>query len=74
MQDIYKSWKVKGRKVSKTSSPMIGMVYEGVERYRGNPTLGVLVAIYEENDEAILRVRGGVLVSVDSTSLRVVTV
>ena len=72
MQDIYKSWKVKGRKVSKTSSPMIGMVYEGVERYWGNPTLGVLVAIYEENDEAVLRVRGGVLVSVDKNSLKIV--
>ena len=74
MQDIYKSWKVKGRKVSKTSSPMIGMVYEGLDKFFGKQVVGVLVAVYEENDDAVLRVRGGVLISVDSTSLRVVTV
>jgi hypothetical protein len=72
MTDIYKSWKVKGRKVSKTSSPMIGMVYEGVERYWGNPTLGVLVAIYEENDEAVLRTSEDKLTSVDKNSLKIV--
>jgi hypothetical protein len=72
MTDIYKSWKVKGKDVSKTFSPMIGMVYTGVERFWGNPTLGVLIAIYEENDEAILRVKGGVLVSVFKNSLKIV--
>ena len=55
MQDIYKSWKVKGRKVSKTSSPMIGMVYKGLDKFFGKQVVGVLVAIYEENDEAVLR-------------------
>jgi hypothetical protein len=72
MQDIYKSWKVKGRKVSKTSSPMIGMVYEGLDKFFGKQVVGVLVVIYEENDEAILRVRGGVLVSVDKNTLKIV--
>jgi hypothetical protein len=72
MQDIYKSWKVKGRKVSKTSSPMIGMVYEGVDKFFGKQVVGVLVAVYEENDEAVLRVRGGVLVSVDKNTLKIV--
>ena len=72
MTDIYKSWKVKGRKVSKTSSPMIGMVYEGLDKFFGKQVVGVLVAVYEENDEAVLRVRGGVLVSVDKNSLKIV--
>jgi hypothetical protein len=72
MQDIYKSWKVKGRKVSKTSSPMIGMVYEGLDKFFGKQVVGVLVAVYEENDEAVLRVRGGVLVSVDKNTLKIV--
>ena len=72
MQDIYKSWKVKGRKVSKTSSPMIGMVYEGLDKFFGKQVVGVLVAVYEENDEAVLRVRGGVLVSADKNTLKIV--
>ena len=72
MQDIYKSWKVKGRKVSKTSSPMIGMVYEGVDKFFGKQVVGVLVAIYEENDEAVLRTSEDKLTSVDKNSLKIV--
>ena len=72
MQDIYKSWKVKGRKVSKASSPMIGMVYEGVDKFFGKQVVGVLVAIYEENDEAVLRTSEDKLTSVDKNSLKIV--
>jgi len=72
MQDIYKSWKVKGRKVSKTSSPMIGMVYKGLDKFFGKQVVGVLVAIYEENDEAVLRTSEDKLTSVDKNSLKIV--
>jgi hypothetical protein len=72
MQDIYKSWKVKGRKVSKASSPMIGMVYEGLDKFFGKQVVGVLVAVYEENDEAVLRTSEDKLTSVDKNSLKIV--
>jgi hypothetical protein len=72
MQDIYKSWKVKGRKVSKTSSPMIGMVYKGLDKFFGKQVVGVLVAIYEENDEAVLRTSEDKLISADKNSLKIV--
>jgi hypothetical protein len=72
MQDIYKSWKVKGRKVSKTSSPMIGMVYKGLDKFFGKQVVGVLVAVYEENDEAVLRTSEDKLTSVDKNSLKIV--
>ena len=72
MQDIYKSWKVKGRKVSKASSPMIGMVYKGQDKFFGKQVVGVLVAIYEENDEAVLRTSEDKLTSVDKNSLKIV--
>jgi hypothetical protein len=72
MQDIYKSWKVKGRKVSKTSSPMIGMVYKGLDKFFGKQVVGVLIEIYEENDEAVLRTSEDKLISVDKNSLKIV--
>jgi hypothetical protein len=72
MTDIYKSWKVKGKDVSKTFSPMVGMVYKGTDKFFGKTVLGVLLEFYEENDEAILRVKGGGLISVDKNSLKIV--
>ncbi len=72
MSELYNSWKGKGRKVSKTSSPMIGMVYEGQDKFFGKTVLGVLVEMFDQNDEAVLRARGGVLISVDKNSLKIV--
>lgn len=72
MTDIYKSWKVKGKDVSKTFSPMIGMVYKGTDKFFGKTVLGVLLEIYEENDEAIVRTSEGKLISVDKNSLKIV--
>jgi hypothetical protein len=72
MSELYNSWKGKGRKVSKTSSPMIGMVYEGQDKFFGKTVLGVLVEMFDQNDEAVLRARGGVLISVDLKSLKIV--
>ena len=66
------TWKGGGRKVSKTFSPMIGMIYEGVDKFFGNTVMGILTEIYEDNDEVVLKLRGGVLVSVDKKSLKIV--
>jgi hypothetical protein len=66
------TWKGKEKKVSKTFSPMIGMIYEGVDKFFGNTVIGILTEIHEDNDEAVLRARGGVLVSVDKKSLKIV--
>ena len=73
MSEIYNTWKGKGRKVSKTSPPMIGMVYEGVNKFFGNKVVGVLVEMFNENDEAVLKTRDNKLVSVDCKTLKVKT-
>ena len=65
------TWKGKGRKVSKTSSPMIGMVYKGIDKFFGKEVIGVLLELYPENDEAVLRTIGNKLISVDIKSLKI---
>ena len=72
MSELYNTWKAKQRKVPKTFSPMIGMIYEGADKFFGNTVLGVLTEIFKDNDEAVLRARGGILVSVDLKSLKIV--
>ena len=72
MSELYNKWKGKGRKVAKSSSPMIGMVYEGQDKFFGKTVIGVLVEMFDQNDEAVLRARGGVLISVDKNSLKIV--
>ena len=71
-RNIKGTWKGRERKVSKPSSPMIGMVYEGQDKFFGKTVLGVLVEMFDQNDEAVLRARGGVLISVDKNSLKIV--
>ena len=66
------SWKIKERKVAKTFSPTIGMVYEGRNKFFGGTVIGILVEMFDQNDEAVLRARGGVLISVDKNSLKIV--
>jgi len=73
MSELYNTWKGKEKKVSKTFSPMIGMIYEGTDKFFGNTVLGVLTEIFEDNDEAVLRARGGVLISVNKKSLKIVS-
>ena len=70
MSDLYNTWKGKEKKVSKTFSPMIGMVYEGVEKFFGKNVIGVLVELHENNDEAVVRTRENKLVSVQIKSLK----
>ena len=65
-------WKVKGRKVAKPSSLMIGMVYEGTDKFFGKTIKGVLIEMFDQNDEAVLRTIENKLTSVDKNSLKLV--
>ena len=73
MSELYNTWKGKGRKVSKTSPPMIGMVYEGTNKFFGNKVVGVLVEMFDENDEVVLKTRDDKYISVDRKTLKVKT-
>ena len=72
-RDIKGSWKGKARGVSKSSSPMIGAVYEGQDKFFGKTVVGVLVEMFNQNDEAILRTKENKLTSVDIKSLKTIT-
>ena len=71
-RDLRGTWKGRERKVKKTSSPLIGMVYEGINKFFGNVEVGVLVEVHQENDEAVLRTKDQSFVSVDKKSLKFV--
>jgi hypothetical protein len=71
---LYNTWKGKGKKVSKPSSPMIGAIYQGVDKFFGGTVIGVLVEMFDQNDEAVLRTKESKLVSVDKKSLKAITV
>lgn len=51
---------------------MIGMVYKGVDKFFGKEMIGVLIEMYQDNDEGVLRLGCGKVVSVDLTSLKVI--
>ena len=66
-------WKVKApKKIPKSSTPMVGMVYEGVDKFFGRRTIGVLIEMFDQNDEAVLKTTEGKLTSVDKNSLKIV--
>jgi hypothetical protein len=66
-------WKLRApTKLPKSTYPMVGMVYEGVDKFFGKKAIGVLVEMFDQNDEAVLRTREGVLISVDKNSLKLV--
>ena len=71
-RDIKGTWKGKARGVSKSSSPMIGAVYEGQDKFFGKRTIGVLVEMFNQNDEAVLRTKDNKLTSVDIKSLKLI--
>jgi len=73
-RDIKGSWKIKERKVAKTFSPTIGMVYEGRNKFFGGTVIGILVEMFDQNDEAILRTKENKLTSVDIKSLKVIVI
>ena len=71
-QKIKGTWKGKERRVAKTFSPMIGAVYEGQDKFFGKRVIGVLVEMFDQNDEAILKTKENKLTSVDKNSLKIV--
>jgi len=73
-RDIKGTWKIKERKVAKTFSPTIGMIYEGTDKFFGKTVIGVLVEMFDQNDEAILRTKENKLTSVDIKSLKVIVI
>ena len=71
-QKIKGVWKAKEQKVAKVFSPMIGMVYEGLDKFFGRRTIGVLIEMFDQNDEAVLKTANGKAVSVDIKSLKAI--
>jgi hypothetical protein len=72
-QCIKGKWKLRApQKIPKILTPMVGMVYEGVDKFFGRRTVGVLVEMFDQNDEAVLRTAVGELISVDKNSLEIV--
>ena len=72
-QCIKGKWKLRApSKLPKSSYPMVGMVYEGVDKFFGRRTIGVLVEMFDQNDEAVLRTSDNKLVSVVKQSLKLV--
>ncbi len=72
-QDLRGKWKVKAPKeVPKSSTPIIGMVYEGVDKFFGKKVEGMLVQMFDQNDEAVLRTKDQKVISVDKKSLKIV--
>ena len=66
-------WKLRApKKIPKSTYPMVGMVYEGVDKFFGKRTIGVLVEMFDQNDEAVLRTIENKLVSVVKQSLKLV--
>lgn len=57
----------------KVSTPLtIGLVYKGIDKFFGKSVIGMLVEIYPENDEAVLKTKEGKFVSVVKKSLKIV--
>ena len=71
-RDLRGTWKAKPKRVAKSPPIIIGMIYEGVDKFFGNKVVGMLVEMFDQNDEAVLRTRENKLVSVDCKTLKVV--
>jgi hypothetical protein len=72
-QCIKGKWKLRApSKLPKSSYPMVGMVYEGVDKFFGKRTIGVLIEMFDQNDEAVLRTSDNKLISVVKQSLKLV--
>ena len=68
-------WKLRApKKLPKSTAPMVGMVYEGIDKFFGKKVIGVLIEMFDQNDEAVLRTKENKLVSVDKRSLKAITV
>jgi hypothetical protein len=72
-QCIKGKWKLRApSKLPKSTAPMVGMVYEGVDKFFGKRTIGVLIEMFDQNDEAVLRTVEGKVISVVKQSLKLV--
>ena len=72
MSELYNSWKGKEKKVAKIFSPMVGMVYQGQDKFFGKIVIGVLIEMFDQNDEAVLRTKNQKVISVDIKSLKII--
>ena len=71
-RDLRGTWKAKPKRVAKSPPIIIGMIYEGVDKFFGNKVVGMLVEMFDQNDEAVLRTKQNKLTSVDKKSLKIV--
>jgi len=71
-RDLRGTWKAKPKRVAKSPPVIIGMIYEGVDKFFGNKVVGMLVEMFDQNDEAVLRTKQNKLTSVDKKSLKIV--
>ena len=72
-QCIKGKWKLRApKRIPKSSTPMVGMVYEGQDKFFGRRTIGVLIEMFDQNDEAVLRTKDNKLTSVDIKSLKLI--
>ena len=70
--DLRGTWKAKPKKVTKSPPIIIGMVYEGVDKFFGTKVVGMLVEMFDQNDEAVLKTKQNKYISVDKKSLKIV--
>ena len=71
-QKIKGAWKGKEKKVAKIFSPMVGMVYQGQDKFFGKIVTGMLIEMFDQNDEAVLRTKNQKVISVDIKSLKII--
>ena len=71
-RDLRGTWKAKPKKVTKSPPIIIGMIYEGVDKFFGNKVVGMLVEMFDQNDEAVLKTKQNKYISVDKKSLKIV--
>ena len=71
-RDLRGTWKGKEKKVAKIFSPMIGAIYKGQDKFFGREVIGMLIEMFDQNDEAVLRTVEGKVISVVKQSLKIV--
>ena len=72
-QCIKGKWKLRApQKLPRTSTPMVGMIYEGQDKLFSRTVVGLLVQMHRENNEAVLRTKSNKLISVDKRSLKII--
>lgn len=71
-RDLRGTWKAKPKRVAKSPPIIIGMIYEGVDKFFGKRVVGMLVETFDQNDEAVLKTTQSKYISVDKKSLKIV--